>query len=101
MSTAQEPSNKATFRRFRDAVSTGDIEVISKTIDEVVEPNVLFHAPVPTGATGAQAIKQVAGAPSRVPGPARRAGGSDRRGEKVVARNTVTGPTRASTGASH
>ena len=55
MSTA----NKATFSRFHDAVNTGDAEVISKTIDEVVEPDVLFHAPVPTGATGAQALKQV------------------------------------------
>ena len=55
MSTAQAVSNKATFSRFHDAMNTGDAEVISKTIDEVVEPDVLFHAPVPTGATGAQA----------------------------------------------
>lgn len=46
----QATSNKATFIRFNDAVNTG--EVISKMIDEVVEPDVLFHAPVPTGATG-------------------------------------------------
>ena len=32
MSTA----NKVTFSRFHDAVNTGDAEVISKTIDEVV-----------------------------------------------------------------
>ena len=59
MPAAQATANKATLSRFHDAVNTGDAEVISKTIDEVVEPDVLFHAPVPTGATGAQALKQV------------------------------------------
>ncbi|MCW2915082.1 MAG: hypothetical protein JWN52_3150 [Actinomycetia bacterium] len=34
-------------------------EVISKTIDEVVEPNVLIRTPLPVDATGAQALKQV------------------------------------------
>jgi hypothetical protein len=37
MSIAQATANKATFSRFQDAVNTGDAEVISKTIDEVVE----------------------------------------------------------------
>ena len=37
MSTAQTTTNKATFSRFHDAINTGDAEVISKTIDEVVE----------------------------------------------------------------
>ncbi len=61
MSTAQETSNKATFRRIQDAVSTGDAEVISKTIDEVVAPDVLFHMRLPIEATGVQALKQVPG----------------------------------------
>ncbi len=43
MSTAQEASNKATLSRFDDAMSTGDAEVISKTIDELVEPDVRRH----------------------------------------------------------
>jgi hypothetical protein len=59
MSAAQATANKAALSRFHDAVDTGDVEVIAKTIDEVVEPDVLFHAPVPTGATGIQALKQV------------------------------------------
>jgi hypothetical protein len=46
MSTAAT-SNKATFSRFHDALNSGDAEVIWKTIDEVVEPDMLFHAPVP------------------------------------------------------
>ena len=40
MPAAQATANKATFSRFHDAVNTGDAEVISKTIDEVVEPDV-------------------------------------------------------------
>jgi hypothetical protein len=58
MSTAQETGNRATIRRLNDAIK-GGAELISQTIDEMVEPDVLFHAPVPTGATGAQALKQV------------------------------------------
>jgi len=52
MSTAQEASNKATLSRFDDAMNTGDAEVISKTIDELVEPDVLIHMPLPIQATG-------------------------------------------------
>jgi SnoaL-like polyketide cyclase len=59
MSAAQLTSNKAAFSRIHEAVNSGDAEVISKTIDEVVEPNALFHTPAPIDATGAQALKQV------------------------------------------
>lgn len=88
MSTA----SKEIFRRFNDAVNTGDAEVISKTIDEVVEPNLLFHAPVPMGATGAQALKQVWAVLLRAY-PDIHVAIEDliAEGDKVVARNTVTG----------
>jgi polyisoprenoid-binding protein YceI/predicted ester cyclase len=59
ISTARETSNKATFSRLHDAMNTGDAELVSKAIDEAVEPNVLFHAPVPVDATGTQALKHV------------------------------------------
>jgi steroid delta-isomerase-like uncharacterized protein len=59
MSTLQATSNKATFRRFHDATNTGDAELISRTIDEVFEPDVLIRTPLPVEATGAQAIKEV------------------------------------------
>jgi hypothetical protein len=52
MSSAQKTSNKATLRRFEDAVSTGDAELISKTIDEDFEPDVLIRTPLPVEATG-------------------------------------------------
>ena len=38
MSTDQATSNKATLTRFQGALSSGDWGLISKTIDEVVEP---------------------------------------------------------------
>jgi predicted ester cyclase len=59
MSTAQETSNKATFRRIQDAVNTGDLEVISKTIDEVIAPDVLIRMPLPVAAPGGQAFRQL------------------------------------------
>jgi len=98
MSTA----NKATFSRFHDAVNTGDAEVISKTIYEVVEPDVLFHAPVPTGATGAQALKQVWAVLLRA-FPDLHVAVEDviAEGDKVVARNTVTGTHQGEYRASH
>jgi hypothetical protein len=42
-----------------DAVNSGDAEFISKTIDEVVEPDLLIRRRLPVEATGAQALKQV------------------------------------------
>jgi steroid delta-isomerase-like uncharacterized protein len=92
MSTAQEASNKATVRRFDDVVSTGDAEVISKTIDELVEPDVLIHMPLPIQATGAQALKQVWAMLLRGL-PDLHVAFEDliAEGDKVVSRNTVTG----------
>jgi steroid delta-isomerase-like uncharacterized protein len=92
MSTAQETSNKTAFSRFHDATNSGDAEVISKMIDEVVEPNVVFHAPVPTGATGAQALKDVWAVLLRA-FPDIHVAVEDviADGDKVVCRNTVAG----------
>ena len=50
MSTAQATSNKARFKRIEDAVNTGDVEVISKTIDDLVAPDMLIHMPLATEA---------------------------------------------------
>jgi steroid delta-isomerase-like uncharacterized protein len=92
MSTAQETSNKATVRRFDDVVSTGDAEVISKTIDELVEPDVLIHMPLPIQATGAQALKQVWAMLLRgLPDLHVAVEDVIAEGDKVVSRNTVTG----------
>jgi len=92
MSTAQETTNKATTRRLYDAMITGDAEVIAKTIDEVVEPNVLYHAPNPAGAAGAQVLKQVWPVLLRA-FPDLHVAVEDviAEGDKVVCRDTVTG----------
>jgi steroid delta-isomerase-like uncharacterized protein len=57
MSAAQETSNKATVRRFLEAMNTGDAELASQTIDEVFEPDVKQHTPFE--ATGTQALKEM------------------------------------------
>ena len=92
MSTAQETSNKATVSRFDDVVSTGDAEVISKTIDELIEPDVLIHMPLPIQATGAQALKHVWAMLLRgLPDIHLTVEDLIAEGDKVVSRNTVTG----------
>ncbi|WP_280351350.1 ester cyclase [Nocardia abscessus] len=92
MSTARATSNIATFSRLHDAVNSGDVEVIAKTIDEVVAPDLLFHAPVPVDATGAQALQQVWAVLLRA-FPDIHVAVEDviAEGDKVVFRNTVTG----------
>lgn len=92
MPTAQEARNKATFRRLHDAVHTGDLEIVSKAIDEIVAPDLLFHAPVPTGMTGAQALGRVWEVLLRA-FPDLRVEIEDEiaEGDKIVFRNTVTG----------
>jgi steroid delta-isomerase-like uncharacterized protein len=95
MSTAQEATNKATFRRFHDAVNTGDGQIISKTIDELVEPDALIRTPVPLDATGPQALKQVWAVLLRAfPDLHLTVEDMIAEGDKVVVRNTVTGTHR-------
>lgn len=91
MSARQETTNKATVRRLHDAIE-GGVELVSQTIDEIFEPDVVFHAPVPTGATGIQALKQVWPVLLRAfPDLRVRVEDLIEEGDKVVSRNTVTG----------
>ncbi|GGW70381.1 hypothetical protein GCM10010503_54500 [Streptomyces lucensis JCM 4490] len=84
--------DRAALDRLHDAVSTGDPEAVAKTIDEVVDPEVLFHAPVPMGGTGVQALKQVWTVLLHA-FPDLRVTVQDviAEGDRVVSRNTVTG----------
>ncbi|MEV7542877.1 ester cyclase [Streptomyces sp. NPDC089915] len=84
--------NKAAFARFHEAVNTGDTDLISRTIDEVFDPELLFHAPVPSSATGIQALKQVWTVLLRA-FPDLHFAVEDviAEGDRVVSRNTVTG----------
>lgn len=92
MSTDQAAANKAAFGRFNDAVNSGDEQVIAKMIDEYVDPDVVFHAPVPTGVTGMQAFRQVWTVLLRA-FPDLNVANDDviAEDDKVVVRNTVTG----------
>src|SRR6266511_5622298 len=92
MSTDQATSNKATFTRFQEALSSGDWEHISKTIDEVVEPDALIRTPLPSEATGAELAKEVFARLFRgFPDLHVTVEDLIAEGDKVVARNTVTG----------
>jgi hypothetical protein len=92
MSADQAIINKAVFSRLDAAINSRDAEAIARSIDEVVAPDVLFHAPVPTGVTGVQALKQVWVVLLRA-FPDLHVAVEDviAEGDKVVVRNTVTG----------
>jgi predicted ester cyclase len=95
MSTAEVARNKEMFRRFQDAMNTCDAEVISKSIDELVEPDATIRTPLPSDATGAQVLKDVwavllAGLPDLQLHVEDLIGEDD----KVVARIVVTGTHR-------
>ena len=92
MSLAQATSNKAMLRRFHDAMNTGDAELISKTIDELVDPDVLIRTPLPIEATGAELLKEVFGRLQRAfPDLHITVEDLIAEGDKVVSRNSVTG----------
>jgi predicted ester cyclase len=95
MSTAEETSNKATFKRFHEAANTGDVELLAKTIDEIVAPEALIRTPLPIDATGPELLKQVWAMLLGVyPDIHLTVEDVIAEGDKVVARNTVTGTHR-------
>ncbi|MFL6112784.1 MAG: ester cyclase [Catenulispora sp.] len=85
-------ANKATFRRVHDALNSGDTELIAATIDAVFAPDVRIGTPVPVQATGAEAYKQLWAMLLRA-FPDLHVTVEDviAEGDKLVARNTVTG----------
>jgi steroid delta-isomerase-like uncharacterized protein len=92
MSTDRAASNKAAFRRFCDVVNTRDTELISKTIDEAVDADAVIRTPIPLEATGAQLVKQVFAALLQAfPDLHIMIEDLIAEGDKVVARNLVTG----------
>ena len=95
MLPSPEATNKAAFGRFHDAVNSGDLDVIAKVIDEVLEPGAVLHVPAPPGVTGSAALKHVWQVLLRA-FPDLHVAVEDviAEGDKVVARNTVTGTHR-------
>ncbi|MEO3806866.1 ester cyclase [Nonomuraea sp. B1E8] len=95
MSATELTHNKATFRRFHDAISTGDAEIIAKTIDEFVDPDVRIGTPLPIETKGTQALKDVLAALHRAfPDLHVEIEDMIAEGDRVVTRNTVTGTHR-------
>lgn len=90
-----EERNKATLRLFENLLGSGDAEEVTRAIDEFVAPDVLMRTPLPLDSTGAAAMKEVFG---RLHGafPDLHVEIDDliAEGDKVVARNTVTGTHR-------
>jgi hypothetical protein len=92
MSTAEETANKETFKRFQDVTNTHDPELISQTIDEIVEPDVVIRTPLPVEATGAEALKEVFARLHHVfPDLVVRVEDMIAEDDKVAGRNSVTG----------
>ncbi|WCB91473.1 Aklanonic acid methyl ester cyclase DnrD [Baekduia alba] len=92
MPTTLETINTAAFRRFHEAGNSGDLELVTKTIDELVEPDVLIRTPLPIEATGAEALKEVFGRLLRAfPDIHIEVEDVIAQADKVVGRNTVTG----------
>jgi hypothetical protein len=59
MSADQTEINKATVQRFADAANTHDPELISKTVDEIFDPNIKSGTPMPIEAAGLEGVKHV------------------------------------------
>jgi steroid delta-isomerase-like uncharacterized protein len=95
MSKYRETTNKATFSRWLDVTNTGDWELMSKTIDEIFDPDVLISTPLPIEATGAQAIKEVFATLYRAfPDLHITVEDLVEEGDEIAARQTVTGTHR-------
>jgi steroid delta-isomerase-like uncharacterized protein len=95
MATAETEQNKATARRFNDAMNTNNAETISRTIDELVEPDAQIRTPLPLAVTGARALKEVfAKLHQAYPDLHVTIEDLIAEDDKVVSRNTVTGTQR-------
>lgn len=95
MATSQETGNTTTYRRLLDASNAHDEELMSKTIDEVIRPDVLIHTPLPGKTTGPEALKEMFVRLHRAfPDLYIAVEEVIAEGDKVVCRNTVTGTHR-------
>jgi steroid delta-isomerase-like uncharacterized protein len=90
--TTDAESNKAAIRRFHDATNTGRMDLISETIDALVEPDAVIRTPLPIDASGAQILKEVFARLLHVfPDLQVTIDDLIEEADKVVSRNTVTG----------
>lgn len=95
MSTDQTEINKATVKRFAGAANTHDPDLISQAVDEIFDPDVRAGTPMPIEATGPEGVKTVF-ATLHQAFPDLHISIEDliAEGDKVVARETITGTPR-------
>jgi predicted ester cyclase len=95
MTETEQAANKAAIERFTAATNSGDEELITATIDELIAPDAVISTPLPVESSGPQIIKD-GFAMLRRAYPDLRITTEDMiaEGDKVVARNTVTGTHR-------
>ena len=91
-STIQESPHKSTLRRCLEAANSGDLELLSTTFDEVMATDLHIRTPLPVKETGRAAIKEVFTTLMRAyPDLHIEIEDTIEEGDKVVARNSVTG----------
>jgi steroid delta-isomerase-like uncharacterized protein len=95
MSATELMTNKATFTRLMDVMNTGEEELISRTLDELVEADALIRTPLPLEAKGPRLLEEVFRR-LRQAFPDLHVQVDDliAEGDRVVSRNTVTGTHR-------
>jgi steroid delta-isomerase-like uncharacterized protein len=91
----QQARNKATLQRLLDASNSHDGELMAKTIDDAFHPGAQARTPLPTGATGAEVIKEVFAKLHRAfPDLHITVEDMIAEGDRLVSRQTVTGTHR-------
>ncbi|MFH8839338.1 ester cyclase [Streptomyces sp. NPDC017868] len=92
MPSTEALSNIEVLERFHSATNSGEMDLVAKAVDDLTAPDLVFHAPVPTGATGAEALKRVWEVLLRAfPDLRVTVEETVAEGDRVVSRNTVTG----------
>ncbi|WP_026928741.1 ester cyclase [Glycomyces tenuis] len=90
--TTTSATNQAAYQRLHDATNRRDLELISRTVDEVFHPDAVFHVRGPVGATAPEAVKGAWAMLRRVfPDIQVTIEDTITEGDKIVFRTTVTG----------
>lgn len=83
------------YKRLHEAINTNDHDLIMKTIEEVMQPDVVISTPLPIEATGVDAFKEVFTKLGKAfPDLHIAIEDEIREGDKVACRTTVTGTHR-------
>ena len=88
---AHTTPNKTAFQRFQDAANSHDPKLLSDTVDQLFDANVVLHDPTPVQVGGAQVLKETfAGLLRAFPDLHVSVKDMIEEGDKVVCRSSVT-----------